>query len=297
MNPTPARGAARAAAAACLLVAATSAPATAAADFPALLERYAPTIVNLRVTLSSEMEGSGAPAEESTDEVRGAIVDPSGLILVWNSHLSAGRMSELFSGGMAEGARLKVTPTDVRVTLPGETRERRAFLAASDSSLDLAFVQLEELPEAPLAAVDFTQAAPVAIGDELATVSRMSSSFDRVAYVDVVRVGGELRKPRAAWVLTGGNATQAGLPYFAADGRPAGVLVTFLSRAGDPTSRNPAKLFAELMSLGRGQSEVGPVGLFLLPAERVQAVVEQARGRAKELLEERRAAAATAPKP
>jgi S1-C subfamily serine protease len=274
-----------------LLAAAAPAVAEPAASWQALMDRHAAAIVNLRVTLSSEMEGSGAPAEESTDEVRGAVVDPSGLILVWNSHLSAGRMSELFAGG-GDGARLKVTATEVRVTLPGESRERRAFVAASDSSLDLAFVQLEEMPEGKLAAIDFGDAAPIAVGDELATISRLSSAFDRVAYVDVVRVGGELRKPRPAWILTGGNATQAGLPYFAADGRPVGVLVTFLSRAGDPTSRNPAKLFAELMSLGRGQIEVGPVGLFLLPAERVAAVIGQARERARELLEERKAAAA-----
>jgi hypothetical protein len=284
---------ARAVATAALLAAA---PAT-AADWQALLDRYAPTVVNLRVTLASEMEGSGAPAEEATDEVRGAVVDPSGLILVWNSHLSAGRMTELFAGGGMGAGKLQVTATDVRVTLPGESRDRRGFVAASDSSLDLAFVQIEEMPEAPLAAVDFASAAPVRIGDELATVSRLSSAFDRVAFVDVVRVGGELRKPRQAWILTGGNATQAGMPYFAADGRPAGVLVTFLSRAGDPTSRNPGKLFAELMSLGRGQSEVGPVGLFLLPAERVQAVIGQARERAKELLAERQAAAAEPRRP
>ncbi|HLF55579.1 MAG TPA: hypothetical protein VI942_01910 [Thermoanaerobaculia bacterium] len=286
----------RAAVAAIALAITGSATAPAAAiDWQGLLDRYAPTVVNLRVTLSSEMEGSGAPAEEATDEVRGALVDPSGLIVVWNSHLSAGRMTELFAGapGGMDGTKLKVTATDVRVTLPGESRERHAFVAASDSSLDLAFVQLEEIPEAPLPAVDFSQPAAVAVGDELATVARMSSAFDRVAYVDVVRVGGELRKPRPAWILSGGNATQAGMPYFAADGRPAGVLVTFLSRAGDPTSRNPGKLFAELMSLGRGQSEVGPVGLFLLPAERVEAVIGQARERARELLAERKAAAAT----
>ena len=285
-------GSARTLAVATLLFAAP-----AAADWQALLDRYAPAVVNLRVTLASEMEGSGAPAEEATDEVRGALVDPSGLILVWNSHLSAGRMTELFSGGGMDSAKLKVTATEVRVTLPGESRERHAFVAASDSSLDLAFVQLEELPEAPLAAVDFADSAPVKIGDELATVSRMSSAFDRAAYVDLVRVGGELRKPRAAWILSGGNATQAGMPYFAADGRPAGVLVTFLSRAGDPTSRNPGKLFAELMSLGRGQSEVGPVGLFLLPAERVQSVIGQAKERARERLAERKAAVAEPPKP
>lgn len=275
------------------LLATAAAATTTAADWGTLLERYAPTVVNLRLTLASEVEGSGAPPEEATEEVRGVVVDAGGLILVWNSHLSAGRTSELFAD-VGGGMRLKTTPTEMRVTLAGESRERRAFMAASDTALDLAFVQLEEPPAEPLPAVDFSRAAPIAVGDELVTVSRLSSTFDRAPYIDSVRVGGELRKPRAAWILSGGNATQAGLPYFTADGRPAGVLVTFLSRAGDPTTANPGKLFAELMSLGRGQSEVGPLGLFLLPAERVHGVVEQARKRARELLAERSEAAAQA---
>jgi hypothetical protein len=265
-------------------------------DWGALVDRVAPAVVNLRITLRTEMEGTGAPAQESTEEVRGVLVDPTGLILVWNSHFSAGRMTELFADGSAPGGfRVKVTPTEIRVSIPGEAREREAFLAASDGDLDLAFVQLEEPPAAPLPAVTFTPAAALRIGTELATVSRMSSGFDRVPFFDLARVAGELRRPRPAWILAGGNATQVGMPYFTADGVAAGVLVTFVSRSGDPTTRNTGKLFAELLSLGRGQSEVGPVGLFLLPAERVRGVVEAARARAGELLAERREEGADAP--
>lgn len=268
-------------------------PAAEPPNWSALLDRYAPSVVTLRLTLRTEMEGSGAPPEDSSDEVQGAVVDPGGLILVWNSHLAAGRTAELFAHFDGEqGMHVKVTPTDIRVLLPGESRERTAFLAAADSDLDLAFVQLEEAPERPLVAVDFSQPAKLAVGDELGTVSRLSSSFDRAAYFDTVRVAGELRKPRPAWIVAGGNATQVGMPYFGLDGRPAGVLVTFLSRSGEPTTRNANKIFADLMSLGRGRSEVGPMGLFLLPAERVNGVVQLARQRAAELLAERREAAA-----
>jgi S1-C subfamily serine protease len=280
------------AAAAALAVLRLLPAAAAEPDGAALVERYAPAVVGLRLTLRSEVEGSGAPPEESTDETVGVVVDPSGLILLWNSHVSSGRMTELFAemGGQG-GFRLRVSPTDVRVTIPGEGRERQAFLAAADSDLDLAFVQLEELPEAPLASIDFAQAAEVRIGETLAAVSRLSSSFDRAPFFDLVRVVGRVAKPRAAWILGGGNATQAGLPYFAADGRPAGVLVTVVSRAGEATTPDASRLFAEMLSLGRGQSEVGPIGLFLLPAEVVRGRVELARERARELLAERGAGA------
>jgi len=279
MSSMPRRALATLAVAVCAV-----APLRADGGWASLLDRYAPAVVNLRVTLRTEMEGSGAPPQEATDEVRGALVGPQGLILVWNSDFSAGRTGELFSQLSGDDSRhIKVTPTEIRVTLPGDTKERAAFLAASDSDLDLAFVQLEDPPAEPLPFVDFSQSAPVAIGDEVATVSRLSSAFDRAPFFDVVRVTGQVRKPRAAWIVAGGNATQVGLPYFTADGRPAGVLVTFVSKAGDATSQNPSKLFAQLMSLGRGDSEVGPIGLFLLPADRVRAVVELAAQRATEL--------------
>jgi hypothetical protein len=262
-------------------------------DGAALIARYAPAVVGVKLTLRTEMEGTGAPPEDSTEEAVGVVVDAAGLILIWNSHISSGRMADLFSEmGGQNGFRLKVTASDVRVTIAGESRERSAFVAAADSDLDLAFLQLAEPPPAGLSSVDFKDAATVAVGDTLAAVSRLSSSFDRAPFFDTVRVVGRVEQPRAAWILGGGNATQAGLPYFAADGKPAGVLVTVVSRAGDATSPNASRLFGEMLSLGRGQSEVGPIGLFLLPAERVRGRVELARQRARELLAERADAAA-----
>jgi hypothetical protein len=82
------------------------------------------------------------------------------------------------------------------------------------------------------------------------------------------------------------------MPYFAADGRAAGVLVTVMSKAKSDALSNPSNLMADLISLGRGEVEVGPLGVFLLPAEKVRSVIEQARQRARELLAERAAQAA-----
>lgn len=270
-----------------LLIAATAYAAE--SSWPALLERYAPTVVTLSVTLQTEMEGTGGSPEESTTEVNGVVVDPSGLILCWNSNFSAGRMAELF-GEFGSAQRMKVQPTEVKVRIGDDDRELPAFLAATDSDLDLAFVQLEEKPAAPLAAVDFARPAKVAVGDPVVAVSRMSSAFGHAPFFDVVRITGEVRKPRSGWILGDGNATAVGMPYFAADGAPAGVLVTVLSRSKSAATPNPNKLMADLLSLGRGQSEAGPLGLFLIPAERVRAVVEQAKKRAAELLAERSAA-------
>ncbi|MBP1642594.1 MAG: hypothetical protein H6Q03_1263 [Acidobacteria bacterium] len=262
-----------------------------AADWAAVVQRTAPAIVNLKITVRSESESGGEP-EESTQEVQGALVDPSGLVLVWNSHFSANRFLDLLAEMGGGDFKMKVTPTDIRVYLDGGATEHKAFLAAADTDLDLAFVQIEEPPVPALPAVDFSDAAPIRAGDELAAVSRLSSAFDRVPYFDVVRVAGEIRKPRPAWIVTAGNATQLGMPYFAADGRAAGVLVTVMSKAKSDALSNPSNLMADLISLGRGEVEVGPLGVFLLPAEKVRSVIEQARQRARELLAERAAQAA-----
>ena len=270
---------------------ATPAPPARGADWPALVERLAPAVVNLKISLKAEAEGGGEP-EETTQEVQGVVVDPAGLVLVWNSHFSVNRFLDLFAELGGGDFKMKVTPTDIKVYLNGDPKEHRGFLAAADSDLDLAFVQLEEPPAKPLVAIDFAQPGTVRVGDEVAAITRLTSAFDRVPYFDVVRIGGEIRKPRPAWIVTGGNATQLGMPYFAADGRPAGVLVTVMSRAKTDSLSNPAGLMADLLSLGRGQVEVGPLGLFLLPTDRIRPVVAQAKARADELRAERKAGAA-----
>jgi len=267
-----------------------------ATDWGALVERYAPAVVNLKISLKTEAENGGEP-EEATQEVQGVVVDPGGLILVWNSHFSPNRFLEVFAQMGGGDFRMKVTPTDIRVYLDGDPEDHAAFLAAADSDLDLAFVQLVEPPAKPLAAVDFSSPGQVRIGDELAAVSRLTSTFDRMPYFDVLRVAGEIRKPRPAWIVSGGNATQLGMPYFAADGRPAGVLATVTSKARTEAATNAGNLMADLLSLGRGQVEVGPLGVFLVPADKVAPVIDQARKRAAELRSERAAAAATTPAP
>ena len=266
------------------------------ADWTAVVQRHAPAIVNLKITVRAESEHGGEP-EETTQEAQGALVDPAGLVMVWNSHFSANRFLDLLAQMGGGEFKMKVTPTDIRVNLDGGETELAAFLAAADTDLDLAFIQLEEPPARPLPAIDFADAATVRAGDELAAVSRLSSAFDRVPYFDVVRVGGEIRRPRPAWIVTGGNATRLGLPYFAADGRPAGVLVTVMSKTRNDALSGSSNLMADLLSLGRGEVEVGPLGVFLLPAERVRSVIEQARRRAAELLAERKRSESQPPAP
>ncbi len=223
--------------AALALVAAATAAAGAAeeaSDYARLLARVAPAIVNVKVVLKTEYDfGGSVQDQESTIDARGAVVDPRGLVLIWNCQLSAGRLLEAARQmGAGEGLQLKITPTDFRVSVPGRAEEYRAFLAGADSDLDLAFLQIEGALDAPLAAIDFDDAEPARLGETVVGVSRLSPAFDRAAFFETARVAGEITKPRRAWVLDASPAL-LGLPVFSLRGEPVGVVVTVLSRVAE----------------------------------------------------------------
>jgi hypothetical protein len=270
-----------------------SLPRAGAADEAAygrLLERVGPAIVSVKVVLKSEFNmGDSVQDQESTLQVRGALVDGGGLVMLWNSQLSANRLLELMAhhgGGDADDMKFKLTPTDFRVTVAGDPRERRAFLAGTDSDLDLAFLQLEAPGETRLPAIEFGSGRRPRIGEEVVTVTRLSPGFDRAAYLSSGRVVGEVAKPRRAYVVEG-TVAGLGLPMFALTGEPVGVLVTVLSRVSD--DEGPAEDLLGVMNLGQPGPESGPLGVFLLPADRVREVIAEAKKRAAALLAERAA--------
>ena len=267
-----------------------------AADYARLLSRVAPAIVNVRVVLKTEYDfGGSVQDQESTLDARGAVVDPRGLVMIWNSQLSAGRLLEAARQmGAGEGLQLKITPTDFRVSLPGRAEELRAFLAGADSDLDLAFLQIEGELGAPLAAVDFSESEPARLGETVVGVSRLSPSFDRAPFFETARVAGQVAKPRRAWVLDASPAL-LGLPVFTLRGAPVGVVATVLSRVAASGAQGGDMM--DVFAVGRGRMESGPLGVFLIPAERVRGAIGQARKRAAELLAERAAGATEAPPP
>ncbi|MBZ0124848.1 MAG: serine protease [Rhodocyclaceae bacterium] len=271
---------------------ATAGAAEDASDYSKLLAKVAPAIVNVKVVLKTEYDfGGSMQDQESTIDARGAVVDPRGLVLVWNSQLSAGRLLEAARQMGGEGLQIKITPTDFRISVAGRAAEYRAFLAGADSDLDLAFLQIEGPVDPPLAAIDFDQAAAAKLGETVVGVSRLSPAFDRAAFFETARVAGQLAKPRRAWVLDASPAL-LGLPVFSLRGEPVGVVATILSRVDESAPQGGDMM--DFFALGRGRMESGPLGVFLIPADRVRGVLTQARKRAAELLAER-AAATTVP--
>ena len=251
-----------------------------------LLARVSPAIVSVKVVLKTEFNmGDSIQEQESVVDALGAVVDPTGLILLWNSQLSATRLMDAVQQmGESEDFKLKMTPTDFRVTIEGDAREYRAFLAASDSELDLAFLQLEERPERALVSVEFGRSRATRIGDTVVGVARLSPAFDRAAFFETGRIAGRIAKPAQAFILDA-SPSLLGLPVFDLEGHAVGAVATVLSRISEPAAQSGDMM--SYFALGRGRMESGPLGVFLLPGSRVQELVSAARLRARELLAER----------
>lgn len=258
-----------------------------------LLGRIAPSIVSIKVVLKTEFNmGDSLQEQESVLDALGAIVDPGGLILLWNSQLSATRlMDAVRQMGEGDDFKLKMTPTDFKVTVAGESREYGAFLAASDSELDLAFLQLEERPARPLTSVEFGRSRATRIGDSVIGVARLSPAFDRAAFFETGSIAGRIAKPTPAFILDA-SPSLLGLPVFDLEGNAVGAVATVLSRASEPAAQGGDMM--SYFALGRGRMESGPLGVFLLPGERLKDLVAAARARASELLAERTASSVPA---
>lgn len=253
-----------------------------------LLERYAPALVGIEAVIRAEMRMGGEGQEqEGKTEMIGAIVDPSGLVMVWNSNISSSRfkeMMEVTSGVGGGDFDMRIEPVSFHVMLPGSDERHSAFLAASDSQLDVAFLQLDRLPAEPLPVISFAERGDVAVGQDLYAISRLSPSFDRAAYYAPLEVVGVLSKPRRGWIVSG-DQSSLGLPVFDEAGRPVGVLGTVIS-----TVARDAGLSMWGGSFGEGGQNTGPIGVFLLPAGPVARAIELSKERAVKLLEERREA-------
>lgn len=253
-----------------------------------MLARHAAAVVGVDAVIRAEMRMGGEGQEqEGKIEMVGAIVDASGLVMVWNSSISSSRLKEMMEASGSGGGdfEMRIEPVSFHVVLPGSDERHSAFLAASDSQLDVAFLQLDRLPAEPLPVISFAALGEVTVGQDLYAVSRLSPSFDRAAYYAPLEVIGVVSKPRRGWILSG-DQSSLGLPVFDAVGRPVGVLATVISSV----ARDAGTMPWVGGSFGEGGMNSGPVGVFLLPAGPVARAIELSKERAVKLLEERREA-------
>ncbi len=225
------------------LAASTSAAQDAGAAARAVLEKRAPAIVTIRMVHELEF---GTTKRENRLTARGVLVDGSGLVMT-----GIGTIEPTVNARGPRGRRVKVevTPVDVKVIVGNEEKERDAFVAVKDTKRGLAFIQIKEWDaEGGPSAVDFNGAGRARVGDEVVQVSRLAKGFDYATHFRLLRVVGEVKKPRRG-LLVAGNGV-AGLPVFGLDGAVVGCFGTIeASVAQNPRRRQVILAAAEVAAV------------------------------------------------
>jgi len=270
-----------------LLLAAPVVAADDEAAIDALFKDRAPSIVCVKfvLTISFNMGGENQKREQNS-EVRGVMIDPSGLVMLANDHLGAVPQRAL-AAIRARGGTIEATPSAVKVLFGNEAKEHDAVIVARDSNLNIAFVQILDLEKREVTCVDLAKPAEAKIGSALLGVTRMGRGFDCAPRFGRVLITGRVEKPRAMWAVAS-NFDGLGLPVFDTAGGVVGVLA----------SQEGSEGVDEGDAFGGGGND----GVFLLPLASVQGTIDQAKKLApdkvkKALAEKAEAAEAPAEKP
>lgn len=268
-----------------LLLAAPLVAADDDAAIDALFKDRAPAIVSVKFVLTlSISHGGESQKHEQNSEVRGVLIDPSGLVMLANSYFSP--PAQLVMALRQRGGGIEGTPSAVKVLFGNEAKEYDAVIVARDSNLNVAFVQILDLEKREVSWVDVSKAAEAKIGSSLLGITRMGRGFDCAPRFGRVLITGRVEKPRPMWAIAS-NFEGLGLPVFDTSGGVVGVLAAQEGSEGVDDGG--------FMGGGSG-------GIFLLPLATMQGSIDQARKLAPEkvkkaLAEKEEAAEAPAEKP
>ena len=257
------------------------------AQIQSLVAKQSAAIVTVKAVLKMQTKGGGASqSSESRTEMQGVVVDSSGLIMVSSVPFSPEKLMEMM--GMPKEASSdgpKITPTDFKVIFERDEKEYPAFLAATDTTLGLTFIQITDLAGRALTPVTFADAPAPALGDSVFALSRLSKGYDYALFYESARVSGAIAKPRAALMLDGG-ISELGLPIFTLSGAPVGVLTNVAAgvSSGDSNEATSMRLMMRLFGGGGGGNRPG---VFVVPNSVVSPVIAQAKARATEIAAQR----------
>ncbi len=200
--------------AAVLLGAVRPAAAETQADYKKLMDEVAPALVTIKYVLKFQGQGG---VQEREREFTAVMIEKTGLILCAGVQLGTSKMFQRMGMG-------SITPTDIKVLIGDDTNGVDAKLLATDAELDLSWIQIKEPAEAGYAHVNLEKSTTPTLGDDLLTLSRLDKFFDRAVVIRQGRLAGQTTKPRDLMVPSG-MEMEPGMPVFAADGSPVGVVV------------------------------------------------------------------------
>jgi hypothetical protein len=242
--------------AALIVAAPTPALADGGSPHAALIESKAGAVVSIKFTLNVNINFQGQVMNrEVNQDTVGIIVEPSGLVMV------PGQAFDV-QLGLPPGIDATSTPTNIRVTFPGDDKEYPAILGAKDSKLGLAFALIKDLEGKKPSSIDMSNTAEPKIGDTLYGVSRLGQGFDHAPICSEVKVIGQVTKPRTMWAL-GGDTQFIAEPLYTAGGAITGICITESGVGGE-----------------------GPESVFLLPISVAGPTVTRAMREARRALDE-----------
>ena len=267
-----------------LLAAAVTASASALPDdntYKQLIEDQSASIVTVKFVMNVSMGGAGGGMDrEIPVEIDGLVVSEDGLIMIPGAPMDmANQMRRQFRGRGGRGGRggnmgdmeIEATPTDIRVVMGEDFDEYDAVLAAKDSSLQLAFVMLEDTEGLNLKPIKFDKSADPKLGEELIGLARLGEEYDYAPYFGTFQVTGYVTQPRKMWCISS-QFFSPGIPVFNHNGAFVGIMSDGTTGGGD---RGPGG------AMGNGMSNGHP---FLVPAKQVAPTIQQAHERGKEVV-------------
>ncbi len=192
-------------------------------------------ILQVKVVVSSGMSYSGRDSNktESSNEVTGTVIDPSGLMILSLSAIDPSAIVSQFSygdEGEEESFKFQSEIKDIKI-VQADGKEIPATVLLRDKDLDMAFIKPQEKPAKPFNYVNLTQASKPEILDELVFLNRLGRVANRTMQVSLDRVEAIVEKPRTFY-LPGRAINEGGLgsPVFTLDGKIVGILLLRLQK-------------------------------------------------------------------
>lgn len=254
-----------------LCIAASASIADTAESARKIMDANSNAIVSIQIVVEMTASYQGqSDKQQSKTSATGTVIDPSGLVVTSATAINPrDRLSDLMDDSDSD-YKVSSKIVDIKIKTADGT-EIPANVVLQDRDLDIAYIKPQKPLAKPAAYIDFTQSAAPQAVDELAFVYRLGQIGNRSIAAAIGRVSAVITKPRLFYVVSE-SSSSLGMPAFALDGKPIGILVLRSSAS----KSNDDDMFAS-------DDKMLPV---VMPCATIQKAVEQAKNAQPQQIEE-----------
>ena len=247
--------------------------------YNSILDDYRQSVVTIEAVIETEIRAGGQSQEsENRIEVPGVLLNDDGLVMASSRPFSSDFLEDALAG-TGQQFQTNVSISDITIVLD-DGEDFDAFVVATDSDFELAFLQMEDIEYRSFPFVELNESADIDKGDKLYTLARLGEEYDYAPHVRYLLVEGEVDRPREAWIATA-YPNLIGMPFFNEDGEPAGVLASL----DVESDHQPAGGFGGMINQLHGGDD--PTLNFVVPVDEISGLINQAEERAEEMLDDR----------